>query len=139
MIPVVGDVLFDGEFVFRDGQTGKKWFIILADIGDDTDNIYVARTTTKEKSPKVEACYTDDFEPVYFLEAGNTFRADTWVQFDQVLMFDFSRAERLKKESHQKKQLSMQTMYKILSCAAQSIHIDGYTEETLLKQAKIFK
>ena len=139
MIPIVGDVLFDKEFIFSDGTKGEKWFVILADVGDSTNNVYVARVTSKEKSPKVEACYNDDFEPVYFLSAGKTFALDTWVQFDQVLIFDFDRAERLKKNSNQKKQLSMATMYKIICCAAKSIHIDGYTEQALLKQAKIFE
>jgi len=139
MIPVVGDVLFDEEFVFSDGKKGKKWFVVLADVGDDTSNIYVARATSKEKSPKVEACHLDDFEPVYFLPAGKTFKVDTWLQFDQVLIFDFSRAERLKRASFSNKQLSMPTMHKVISCAAQSDHIDGYTEEALLKQAEIFK
>ena len=87
MIPIVGDVLFDREFVFSDGQKGKKWFVILANVDDSTDNVYVARATSKEKSPRVEACHADDFKPVYFLPAGKTFEVDTWLQFDQVLIW----------------------------------------------------
>jgi hypothetical protein len=30
-------------------------------------------------------------------------------------------------------------MHKIISCAAKSLHIDGYTEEALLKQAEILE
>ena len=138
MIPIVGDVLFDNEFEFSDGCKGEKWFIILAYVGDDTDNIYVARVTSHEKSPKVEACHGDDFQPVYFLHSGKSFRVDTWIQFDQVLIFDFNRAACLKEFARHKKQLSMATMFKIINCAAQSLHIDGYTEQALLKQAALF-
>lgn len=138
MIPVVGDVLFDTDFMCQDGTIHGKWFVILAEVGDDTSNVYVARTTSKGKSDKVEACHHTEFGPVYFLSAGKTFKLDTWIQFDQVLIFDFSRAERLKEAANNKKQLSMATMHKILTCAAQSMFIDGYTEHALLKQAKIF-
>lgn len=138
MIPIVGDVLFDKDFVFSDGQTGEKWFVILANVGDSTDNVYVARVTSNPKSDKIEGCHGDDFQPVYFLFSGKTFKDDTWVQFDQVLIFDFSKASQIKRSTWKKKQLSMKTMNKILCCAAQSIHIDDYTEEALLKQAEIF-
>jgi hypothetical protein len=138
MIPIVGDVLFDKDFVFSDGQTGEKWFVILADVGDSTDNVYVARVTSVAKSDPIEGCHGDDFQPVYFLFSGKTFKKDTWVQFDQILIFDFSRASQIKRAIGKNKQLSMKTMNKVLCCAAQSIHIDGYTEETLLKQAELF-
>ncbi len=139
MIPLVGDVLFDGEFVFSDGCIGEKWFVILADVGDSTSNVYVSRATSQKQSPKIQTCHEDDFQPVYFLPAGKTFKLDTWIQFDQVLIFDFTRATDLKNRSWQKKQLSIPTMRKIILCAAKSIHIDGYTEQALLRQAEVFK
>jgi hypothetical protein len=138
MIPLVGDVLYDDSYLFTDGQIGKKLFIILADVDDDTNNVYVARCTSKEKSPRVEMCHLDGFEPTYFLEAGETFPKDTWVQFDQVVIFSFDKAETLKKSFTKKKQLSMQTMHKILLCASQSQYIDGYAEAALIKQSDIF-
>jgi hypothetical protein len=139
MIPLAGDVIFDPEFVFSDGKKGPKLFVILANIGDDTNNVYVARATSVKKSPKVEGCHLDDFDPVYFLPAGKTFEKDTWIQFDQVLMYEFDRADKLKKRARNKMQLSMATMRSILFCASQSIHINGYTEEALLRQAETFK
>lgn len=139
MIPVVGDVLFDNNFTFNDGRKGEKWFIILANVGDDTNNVYVARVTSQQKSPLVQDCYPSEFNPVYFLKAGVIFKKNTWVQFDQVLIFDFERASEIKKKSWTKKLLSMKTTYKLLICAAKSIHIDGYTEDALLRQAEIFK
>jgi hypothetical protein len=103
VIPLVGDVLFDEEFVFSDGAIGQKWFVILADVGDDTDNVYVARATSKPKSQKIEDCHGDDFQPVYFLFAGETFKEDTWIQFDQILIFDFNRASEIKRSAWNKK------------------------------------
>jgi hypothetical protein len=73
------------------------------------------------------------------MEAGETFKKPTWVQFDQVLIFDFKKASKIKKASWRKKQLSTKTTRKLLLCASKSMHIDGYTEEALLRQAEIFK
>jgi hypothetical protein len=90
-----GTLIIDNEFVYSNGETGKKILVILND--GSTGYYIVIKTTSKDTYKGIKfGCQSDDRYPNFFLPKGCCYlRMNTWVMLDQ--FFEFSAQEVLAK------------------------------------------
>jgi hypothetical protein len=87
----VGEVFYDPEFRFRDGEISRKLFVIL---GIDSDRLYtVARTTSNPASKSRKyGCHNGDRYPNFYIPCeAKLFKEDTWICLDY--FSDFAKSE----------------------------------------------
>ncbi len=89
-----GAIFLDPNFVFLDGTTGKKLFVVLS---NGVCGYYiVARTTSKDKfRSRFQGCNLDDRNANYFIpDQLRVFDCDTWICMDYLVDFDKAELER---------------------------------------------
>ena len=135
MIPLPGFFYFDPNFIFHDGEIGRKLFVVLIDNIDDNNYVLVARTTTKPKSDRVYGCHTrTEWESVFFIPAiDGTFNEDTWVQFDYLKEYESAILERWTRKG----ELTLEQTKAMLICASDSYTLSLRIQETLKEHANL--
>ena len=81
----VGSICLHEEFKFRDGTTGKKFFVVV-NSPNQKENYLVCKTTSKEKIPyrvKKQGCSAPEKNYFMFFLKDDWFKQNTWIQFDQ--------------------------------------------------------
>jgi hypothetical protein len=124
-----GTVLFHPKFEFSNGETGKKYLIILntPDI-KKSQPFLICRTTSQPKNkPKEPGCHAE--KNVYGIEANSDFFPKrTWVQFFEI--FEFNHDEFIKQHFELGLQvnaeLKPQTINAIINCVKKSDDVSAY-------------
>lgn len=77
-----GTILFDPNFQFEDGETGRKLFVVLNN--GKNGQYLVAKTTSKpSRFTKEFGCNSKHRFPNFYLpNAAAAFKTDTWIQLD---------------------------------------------------------
>ncbi len=128
-----GTVLFDRNFVFHDGEIGRKLLIVL---NDGSCGYYIAVKTTSQPKRKSQAsgCQLSDRPPNYFLPVRSSFlKENTWLILDEY--YELEKADLLSKRFSQilevKGELALSLILGILNCAITSDDITKSQEQVL--------
>lgn len=123
----VGEILFDPNFVFPDGQTKGKLLIILA--RSLANDYIVARTTSNpQRKSFVYGCHNDEPDPNFSIpQTTGAFPKDTWVCLDYLLNLDDLKLEASVTCGRitQKGPLHVNILKDVMRCAAGAEDIDG--------------
>jgi len=88
-MPLVGEIFFDNQFVFSDGEVGEKLFVII--YANPSLDLYLALKTTSQKKryPSISSigCYPNKL--VYFLPSTvyTALNADTFIQLGEIFSY----------------------------------------------------
>ncbi|MEQ1945160.1 hypothetical protein ABMA32_22335 [Mesorhizobium sp. VNQ89] len=86
-----GSVFFDEEFVFHDGETGEKLFVILGTVG--TVSVMVKTTSQQHGRGTTFGCQPADRFHNFFLPPQSCYlRGTTWVCLNEFYELDSKRA-----------------------------------------------
>jgi hypothetical protein len=90
-----GQFFFDSDFQFRDGEIGRKIFVVLSDGG--CGYYVVAKTTSRGRLYRNDyGCQSGNRFPCFFLPQGSCcLRESTWICLDE--FYEFDRRELLQK------------------------------------------
>ncbi|MCY4524854.1 MAG: hypothetical protein OXB84_08950 [Halobacteriovoraceae bacterium] len=97
----IGPIFFNPNFIFRDGQRGKKLLVIISNPLKNKC-ILICKTTSKERHPfriKEKGCRAD-YDNFMIPSNEDWFNQDTWLQFDDIYEVEiegFSNKDWLKK------------------------------------------
>lgn len=134
----VGDVFFDSQFAFHDGQTGEKLFVVLG----YGDGVYVVAKTTSKQHGRgtVFGCQDDRFYNFYLPKNSCYFKLCTWVCLDE--LYEFSASEVLQKHFsgiiNRVCKLPDEIVCQIQDCACQSLDITN-AQADIIERSKIEK
>ena len=132
----VGDILFDPNFVFPDGQTKGKLLIILA--RSLANDYIVARTTSNpQRKSFTYGCHNDEPDPNFSIpQTIGAFPKDTWVSLDYLLNLDDLQLEAAVAAGRisQKGVLPTNILKDVMNCASGAEDIDG-RQATAIKDA----
>jgi hypothetical protein len=124
-----GTVLFHPKFEFSNGETGKKYLIILntPDIKKSQPFLICKTTSQPKNKPKEPGCHAE--KNVYGIEANSDFFPKrTWVQFFEI--FEFNHDEFIKQHFELglkvKAELKPQTINAIINCLKKSDDVSAY-------------
>ena len=83
-----GTFLFDSKFVFKDGDKGKKIFVVLND--GSTGTYIAAKTTSRGDRFSIQhGCQIlDRFPNFYFVKGSCFLDENTWIQLDSFFEFE---------------------------------------------------
>lgn len=116
-----GDVFFDKEFHFSDGETGEKLFVLLNLPKADGDPFLVLKTTSQSRRYDgiTRGCNPPRF--VFFLTKAyyqDSFPLDTYIQMDEI--FEYTSLQFIKggfnKVLEKKHTLKEQTFRELINC-----------------------
>ena len=124
-----GTVLFHPRFEFTDGETGRKFLIILntPDIKKSQPFLICKTTSQSKNKPDAPGCHAQ--KNLYCIEAGSDFFLKrTWVQFfeifelnhDEFLMQHFELGLQARGE------LKSETINAIVNCIKRSDDVSAY-------------
>ncbi len=131
--PLPGFVYYDPNFVFHDGETGKKLFVVLCDSPLDDQLVVVARTTSNSKTDPIFGCYLDTFPPCFHLPDNiNNFDTDTWIMLDWVVEYDATKLQSMIRTTD----LSVEHTIALLNCGANCQYLDKWQVDALKKEAE---
>lgn len=123
----VGEILFDPDFVFLDGQTKGKLLIILA--RSKANDYIVARTTSNpQRKSFTYGCHNDEPDPNFSIpKTTGAFPKDTWVCLDYLYDFDNLKLEAkvAAGEITQKGMLPPGILKAVMGCAACADDTEG--------------
>ena len=131
-----GTILFDKNFVFKDGKKGKKLFVVL---NDGSNEIYVCvKTTSKNHRYGIVAgCQALDRFPSFFVPRdASCLEENTWIQLE--VFYEFGKAELIEKVLSGKivqiGTLNGNLIRKLLVCATHSEDVTAFQRQQLLRQ-----
>lgn len=133
----VGDVFFDTQFDFKDGQAGEKLFVVLG----CGDGVYVVAKTTSKQHGRgtVFGCQNDRFYNFYLPKQSCCLKRSTWVCLDE--LYEFSATEVLQKHFSGRInricELPNDITYQIQTCACQSLDISNAQAEIINRSLKV--
>ena len=118
-----GYVYLDPDFRYKDGNTGKKYFIVLCSSPLVDSKVVAVRTTSKERGAKSYGCNLNDrWQNFYLPEEAKVFPVSTWIMLDYAIEYP---ASNLGTElSEQKFKLGPIAFRDLLECAAQTSDIE---------------
>jgi hypothetical protein len=130
-----GTLCEDTQFIYRDGQTGKKILIVL---NDGSAGYYVViKTTSRDRYKGISyGCQSSDRYPNFFLPKGSCcLSKDTWAMLDD--FFEFKAQELLAKHfSGQIRRIGIlpdKIIEELLRCAANCDDVTT-SQTTILQQ-----
>ena len=140
-----GEVYFDPDFQFKDGEVGEKLFVVLCDSPWDTEVVTVAKTTSVHKPPHIygndssnrtNGCSNAALQPNFYLSPKEgCFKLGTWILLEEVYEYQQTVFENGWRELFT---LDMATTQQILNCAAGSEFIPiGIQNELIRLAAKL--
>jgi len=128
-----GAVLHDPQFIFKDGETGNKLFVIL---NDGSAGFYVAVRTTSQAKDKgrSEGCHLDDWQQNFFVpKAKSCFPKNTWICLDD--FYEFNATEllqgRFSGRINPVGELPSIILQALIDCALHSDDISGLQAEAI--------
>lgn len=93
---IAGQVLYDPDFEFHDGDRGAKLFVTLND-GQDGSYLTVLTTSQRHNKAGTAGCHVTQFPSNFHFPAGTAFPIDTWLILNSVYEFDcFALTRKLK-------------------------------------------
>jgi hypothetical protein len=78
-----GQVFFDPNFTFHDGETKAKLFVTLND-GQDGSYLTVLTTSQQHHKSGVAGCHISQFPSNFHFPAGSAFPDDTWLMLGSI-------------------------------------------------------
>ena len=131
-----GTILFDKNFVFKDGKTGKKLFVVLND-GENEIYICVKTTSKSHRYGVVAGCQALDRFPSFFVPRDASFlKQNTWIQLE--VFYEFGRTELIGKvvlgEILRIGTLNKNLTKELLICGTHSKDITTFQRQQLFKQ-----
>lgn len=130
-----GTVLFHRDFIFKDGESGEKYLIILNDPSGDEPYLCCKTTSKSKYDITQEGCHPH--KNIYLLKAKkDCFPYNTWIQFHE--LYELTAEELLKAHLGDKTcnityTLKNETCRAIRNCIKKSIDISPYHLELLFK------
>ena len=124
-----GTVLFHPRFQFTDGESGRKYLIILntPDIKKSDPFLFCKTTSQSQSKPSTPGCHVE--KNLYCIEANSDFFPKrTWVQFFEI--FEASHNEFIKQHFalglQVKAELKLETISAIINCIRRSDDVSAY-------------
>lgn len=131
-----GTILFDGNFEFKDGDSGEKLFIAL---NDGANGVYVCVKTTSKghRYSMTSGCQALDRFPNFFVpKHGCCLKENTWIQLDA--FYEFERANLIQKvmtgEIVRVGTLDEPMTKDLIVCATHSEDLTKFQEKELTRQ-----
>lgn len=129
-----GSVLFDTQFKFSDGSTGRKILVVL---NDGSAGVYVIiKTTSKDKRKgRNYGCQSSDRYPNFFLPDGKCFlQGDSWLMLDEFFEFNLQNllAKRFAGQMKPLGVLPENILKELLDCAIGCDDISQAQEQVLV-------
>jgi hypothetical protein len=136
-----GTFLFDSQFRFKDGKTGRKIFLVL-NSGEEGSYLAVKTTSRGDRYGIEHGCQVLARFPNFHLVKGSCcLTENTWVQLDS--FFEFEKAKLIQSvisgEINQIGTLSQSQLMEMLICASHSEDLSGSQENILQSSIKAEK
>ena len=124
-----GTILFHPSFEFTDGETGRKYLIILNDPDlKKSEPFLLVKTTNKFRNkPDPLGCHAD--KNVYTINANQDFfPKNPWVQFFEIFEVDSAKfiKDHFEKGFEMKGSLKPETLRAIINCIRKSDDVSEY-------------
>lgn len=129
-----GTLIVDNDFVYRDGNRGKKVLVVLND--GSVGYYIIIKTTSKDTYKGISfGCQSNDRYPNFFLPKGCCcLKKATWVMLDQ--FFEMTTYELLDKHFSRKMDrigvLPLEILKQLLDCASNCLDI-SFAQARVLK------
>ena len=118
-----GYVYFDPKFQFKNGNEGKKLFVVLCTSPLDDSRVVVVRTTAKERGAKSYGCHLSDrWQNFHIQEEARVFTKPTWIMLDYAVEYPVSTLGTAAVKQINK--LGPIAFKDLLECAAQATDIE---------------
>ena len=118
-----GIAYVDRNFRFKDGDTGKKIFIVLCTSPLNDSKVVVVRATSKERGAKSYGCHLGDRWQNFFIpREAKTFPLDTWIMLDYAI--EYSAVDLGTADVGLVAKLGPIAFKDLLNCAAQTTDIE---------------
>jgi hypothetical protein len=116
-----GRIYFHNDFGFHDGDSGKKFLILINNPQKLEPYIFIKTTTQQKNKPSVEGCHIK--EKVFYVPSGRSFfPKNTWVQLHEIYAFAPTKliADGINKTLIHKSKLTEQMINTIVNCLLKS-------------------
>ena len=124
-----GTILFHPSFEFTNGETGRKYLIVLntPDIKKSESFLFCKTTSQSRNRPQTPGCHAE--KNLYCIEAKSDFSPKkTWVQFFEIFeaVYDEFIKQHFELRLEVKGELKPQTINAIINCIKKSDDVSPY-------------
>jgi len=124
-----GSILFHPSFEFTNGETGRKYLIILnnPDIKKSEPFLFCKTTSQSQSKPQTPGCHAE--KNLYCIDAQfDFFPKKTWVQFFEIFeaIYDEFIKQHFELQLEVKGELKPQTINAITNCIKKSDDVSTY-------------
>jgi len=124
-----GTILFHPRFEFTDGETGRKYLIILntPEIRKSEPFLFCKTTSQSRNKPQTPGCHAE--KNLYCIDAKfDFFPKKTWAQFFEIFEIDYDEfiKQHFKLRLEVKGELKPQTINAIINCIKRSDDVSPY-------------
>jgi len=137
MAPYPGRIFINPNFMFSDGTSKPKFFVVLTTCPVNPDNALIAITTSKPKSEPVKGCYNNTQFPSYYIPADeNCIDGQSWLMLGEVFSVSWAL---VKVKCTHVGDLGYEITKEILACAAGSERIERIYKQSILDHSASLK
>lgn len=116
-----GRIYFHNDFGFHDGDTGKKFLILINNPLNLEPYLFIKTTTQQKDKPSIEGCHIRG--KVFYIPSGKSFfLKNTWVQLHEIYAFTPTKliADGINKTLIRRSELTEQMINTIVNCLLKS-------------------
>ncbi len=136
MNPLPGRVYFGKKFEFPNGEKRDKYLVVMYSDPDDSDWVYVATTTSVNRSEPVLGCYLEHPACFFVPDENTPLKGETRVMLSDLYYVEF---DYLKLRCEFKGEFDIGITTSILECGSHSETLSGYERKQLKSEADLIR
>jgi len=131
----IGSIFHHKKFIFRNGEVGSKYLVLLSEPDPKTEFYLFAKTTSQQKEKSKEPGCQQESSAFFIYGGKEYFPGDTWVQLHELFKFEAVSIlnDSFKKNLEHKGFLSDVTICQLKNCAKIVKDIEEENKELIIK------